>query len=69
MTAACRPQGKNWQKEKAVLEQEYTSERQQLSAVQQDLKSIRQIRYAIESIRHEQERTAQTKNHKCEIEI
>ena len=60
---------KNWQKEKAVLEQEYTSERQQLSAVQQDLKSIRQIRYAIESIRHEQERTAQTKNHKCEIEI
>ena len=60
---------KNWQEEKAVLEQEYTAERQQLSAIQQDLKSIRQIHYAIESIRHEQERTEQAKNHKHEIEI
>ena len=52
---------KNWQEEKAVLEQEYTAERQQLSAIQQDLKSIRQIHYAIESIRHEQERTNRRK--------
>ena len=60
---------KDWQKEKAALEQEYASESQHLSAIHQDLKSIRQIHYAIKSIRHEQERTAQTKNHEYEIKI
>ena len=60
---------KEWQTGKAALEQEYTSESQQLSAIHPDLKSIRQIHYTIESIRHEQERTAQVKNRKREIEI
>ncbi len=60
---------KEWQGEKAKLEQKYSSENRKLSALHQDLKSVRQIHYAIETICHEQERTEQAKNHKHEFEI
>ena len=60
---------KEWQEEKAKLEQECSSENRKLSALHQDLKSVRQIHYAIETIRHEQERTEQAKKHKHEFEI
>ena len=57
-----------WRKERDRLEQEYKTEQAELSPIHAEVKKLWQIKYKVEQVIHAQEKTAQSRTKKHQIE-
>ena len=57
-----------WRKERDRLEQEYKTGQAELSPIHAEVKKLWQIKYKVEQVIHEQEKTAQSRTKKHQIE-
>ena len=57
-----------WRKERDRLEQEYKTEQAELSPIHAEVKKLWQIKYKVEQVIHAQEKTAQSRTKKYQIE-